>query len=384
MLALLSKILMEAGISIHRRLADQEQGPSPIRVIQAAALIAAGTTVLLVPAIVPARGAAQQQPFIDVHVHIFADASTTIEQRLAMNFDRAADQAIAHMDKNKVRVSVIMPTPGVRALVDSRVLFAQAKRYPTRLVLLAGGGTLNPIIQKTSPADVTEQVKRDFEAKAESLLRQGAVGFGEMAALHFSYFRFHPFEEVQPDHPLFLLLADIAARHNVPIDLHCEIVPHDMAVSPKLIRRSAKNPPRVHANLAALERLLNHNPRAQIVLSHSTDATGFRKAAIIRGLIERHPNLAMSLNPQNRFLFLENMPLKGTGGINRDWLRLIKDHPDRFMIGSDQRYSEPCPTCRLVERVASSRRWIDLLPPDIARKIAVENPVRIYHLTLKR
>jgi hypothetical protein len=54
------------------------------------------------------------------------------------------------------------------------------------------------------------------------------------------------------------------------------------------------------------------------------------------------------------------------------------------MVGSDQRYSEPCPTCKLVERVASSRRWIDLLPPDIARKVAIDNPVRIYHLTLNR
>jgi hypothetical protein len=301
-----------------------------------------------------------------------------------MNFDRATDVAIARMDQNNVRTSVIMGTPSLNNLFDGRVLFGQAKRYPGRFAVLGGGGTLNPTIHRTAPADVTKEVKRKFETEAESLLSTGAVGFGEMAALHFSYFRHHAFEEVQPDHPLFLLLADIAARHNVPIDLHCEIVPQDMEVPAKLIERSAKNPPRVHANLAGLERLLAHNPRAQIILSHSIDATGFRTAAIIRGLLQRHPNMSMSLNVFPKYILAENLPLRETGGISPDWLRLIKDFPERFMLGSDQRYSDPCPNCRMPDRVGPSRRWLDLLPSDIARKIAFENPKRIFKLKTGR
>lgn len=323
---------------------------------------------------------ANEQPFIDVHVHIFPDIHTTVEQRLAMNFDHAADLAIEHMDRNNVQTSIIMVTPSVTGLFDSKVLFAQAARYPGRFAVLGGGGTLNPVIQHTAPADVTEEVKQRFEAQAESLLSAGALGFGEIAALHFSYSGNHPFEEVQPDHPLLLLLSDIAARNNVPIDLHCEIVPEDIAVPAKLIELSAKNPPRVHANLAGLERLLAHNPRAQIILSHSIDATGFRTADTIRELFESHPNMSMSLNVFPNYVLSENLPLTTTGNIASDWQRLIKDYPERFMVGSDQRYSDPCPTCKMPDRIVPSRRWLALLPPDIARKIALENPQRVFKL----
>lgn len=318
--------------------------------------------------------------FVDVHTHIFEDITTTMAERLTMDFTAAADQAIAHMDKYDVRVSVIMPTPGVKGLFGSDVLLAQAKRHPRRFVVLGGGGKLNPMVHATPAAEVTEEVKRRFEDLAEGILRDGAIGFGEMAALHFSYSQNHPFEQVQPDHPLLLLLADIAARHDVPIDLHCEIAPTDLAVSPKLIARSGKNPRRVDANLAALERLLAHNIRARIILSHSIDATGFRTAEIIRGLLERHPNMMMSLNVFSNYLIAENLPLKIDGKIAPDWQDLIRDHPDRFMIGSDQRYSSPCSNCKLVDRVGPSRRWLALLPDEIAHIIAIENPRRTFRL----
>ena len=321
-----------------------------------------------------------KQTMIDVHVHIFPDASTTVEQRLEMDFDDATDQAIVYMDQNNVRTSIIMGTPSLTGFFDGQVLFIQAKRYPGRFAVLVGGGTLNPIIHRIAPANVTEEVKRDFEAEAERLLSDGAIGFGEIASLHFSYFRHHAFEETPPDHPLLLLLANIAARHNVPIDLHCEIVPNDMAVPAKLIKQSAKNPPRVHANLASLERLLAHNPRAKIILSHSVDSTGFRTAEIIHGLLDRHPNMYMSLNVFPKHIFPENLPLQVTGGVKPEWLRLIKDYPDRFMLGSDQRYSAPCPTCRMANRIGPTRHWLEVLPPDIAIKIAIETPRRVFRL----
>jgi hypothetical protein len=36
------------------------------------------------------------------------------------------------------------------------------------------------------------------------------------------------------------------------------------------------------------------------------------------------------------------------------------------------------------DRVGPSRRWLDLLPSDIARKIAFENPKRIFKLKTGR
>ncbi|MGE0613916.1 MAG: amidohydrolase family protein [Hyphomicrobiales bacterium] len=227
---------------------------------------------------------------------------------------------------------------------------------------------------------MTEELRQAFSAEADRLIRAGVVGFGEMTALHFSFFAQHAFMESPPDHPLFLLLADIAASHDVPIDLHMEIVPAEMAVPEKLRHASKHNPQKVSANLAALERLLSHNRKTRIVLAHSMDSTGNRTPQIIRGLLTRNPNLYMSLNVLRQFLFVENLPLKGSGGIKPDWVQLIRDFPDRFVIGSDQFYSAPCPGCKMKERVQASSRWLELLPGDIANKMALENPRRIYAL----
>jgi hypothetical protein len=322
-----------------------------------------------------------KQPAIDVHTHIHAHPNSSPEERQHYNYTAAAAAAISEMDKNNVRISIIMPPPGIKEKPDDEQgVIDQMSRMPERFTALGGGATLNPIIQTTPPGKVTEKIKQRFTAKAEDILKHGAAGFGEMAALHFSFFTYHPFEESPPDHPLFLLLADIAASHDVPIDLHNEIVLADMDTPAELLKRSKRNPPRVKENLKAFERLLSHNENARIVLSHSTDSTGGRKASIIRGLLERHPNLYMSLNVMPGFLFLQNLPLKPRGPVAPEWLQLIEDYPDRFLIGSDQFFIAPCAGCKTADSFTPTLRWLSAVPPEIARKIALENPGRVYKI----
>src|SRR6266853_6559367 len=62
------------------------------------------------------------------------------------------------------------------------------------------------------------EIRRTFRERAEEIVRQGAVGFGEMTAEHFAGGT--PYQYAPADHPLFLLLADIAAQHRVVIDFH--------------------------------------------------------------------------------------------------------------------------------------------------------------------
>ncbi len=328
-------------------------------------------------------------PVIDVHVHINDLITQSLEKKRGLDFSKAADRAIKLMDKYKVQTSIIMVPPArapsvMLGRINVQSLLEQANRYPERFMVLGGGGSLNPMIQRTPPDQVTEDIKRIFERKAESLIQEGVVGFGEMAALHFSFHKNHPSENTLPDHPLFLLLADIAARHNVPIDLHNEVVSRSIKVPILLRKRNKKNPSRVSENITGLERLLAHNRGAKIILSHSSDATGHRTAKTIRRLMERHSNLMMSLNVLPEFPFQKNLPLKTSGGIKKDWVQLIRDYPDRFLIGSDQFYNNPCPKCRSVDFVGPSMRWLQLLPPDIATKIAIENPRRIFKRKPKR
>lgn len=322
-----------------------------------------------------------RQEAIDVHAHIHAHPDSSRSERQNYDYRAAADSAIERMDASHIRMSVIMPPPGIVSRPgDENGVLEQVRRYRGRFAALCGGSTLNPIIHRTPPGKVTEKIKRQFTARAEKLLRDGATGFGEMATLHFSFFTYHPFEEAPPDHPLFLLLADIAARHDVPIDLHNEIVLKDMAVPAELLKRSKRNPARVRENLSGFERLLSHNSKARIILSHSMDSTGGRKADVIRGLFERHANLYMSLNVLPAFAMLQNLPLKGRGGIAPDWLQLVKDYPDRFLMGSDQFHIAPCAGCKTYDSLTPTLRWLALLPPGIARAIALENPRRVFKL----
>src|SRR5262249_49498476 len=153
-----------------------------------------------------------------------------------------------------------------------------------RFAFIAGGESLNPMIQGTDPSKVTPETIRQLEQEADAIVKAGAVGFGELAAEHFSSGRGnHPYESVSPDHPLLLALADTAAKTGLPIDLHMEAVPEDM---PFPRRRGPPNPDYVRANIPAFERLLAHNANAHIIWDHAGwDLTGERTVLLMRSLL---------------------------------------------------------------------------------------------------
>jgi len=307
-------------------------------------------------------------PYIDLHTHL--DPPDT---------DGAVQAVLQAMHQENLAQAVFMPSPFVEdspGRFDAELLAPLARKYPDRIAFLAGGGTLNPMIQAAARSGITRPtVQREFKERAEEILRLGAKGFGEMTAEHFPTST--PYESVPPDHPLFLLLADVAAEHDVPISLHMEAVPEDMPLPSDL--KSPPNPPRLHANIPAFERLLAHNPRAKIVWAHlGWDNTGQRTVQLCRRLLQAHPNLYMELkvDPVN---LGKNSPLAkgGTGAIRPDWLRLIQDFSDRFVMGTDQHYPMPA---------SGPQRWqadvllLNQISGDARRKIAAENAVRIYHL----
>ncbi|HVA95587.1 MAG TPA: amidohydrolase family protein [Candidatus Dormibacteraeota bacterium] len=254
---------------------------------------------------------------------------------------------------------------------DAEVILPEAKKYPGKLAVLGGGGTLNAMImQSVATGDAGPAVRKKFSARAEQLLREGVIGFGEMAAEHFDGGT--PYQYAPPDHPLYLLLADIAAQHGVPIVLHMEAVPQDMALPAGL--KSPPNPPRLHANIAAFERLLDHNPRAKIIWAHAgSDNTGFRTPALCARLLAAHPNLYMEIKTDPLAKGM-NYPMEN-GKIKPEWLALFTKFPDRFIIGTDQHYPEPN---------APEQRWqtaVDLfnqLPAGLRKKIGTENVAHIY------
>jgi len=306
-------------------------------------------------------------PFIDVHTHL--DET---------NVGGSMQAAINAMPQENLAKIVFMPSPFTLAdanRFDVEGLLSVAKKYPGKIYVLGGGGTLNPmLIEAARAGDAGPEMQKKFKERAEAILAAGAVGFGEMAAEHFPSST--PYEHAEPDNPLLLLLADVAAQHDVPISIHMEAVPQDMDLPAPL--KSPPNPPHLHANMAAFERLLSHNPRAKIVWAHlGWDTTGYRTPEQTRRLFEAHSNLFMEikLDPLD---VEKNSPLTdgASGKIKPEWLKLFTDFPDRFLIGSDQHY----PLGSGPQRWQAVVELFNELPAGVRQKIGTENAARIYHL----
>jgi hypothetical protein len=294
------------------------------------------------------------------------------------------------MDRLGIRRAIILPPPQIisKNWYDYPA-FAQALReYPNRFSFLGGGGKLNTELHKYSdPSSVTEDVKETFADQAQQIIKDGALGFGEIAALHISATPGHPYEFVPADHPLLRVLADVAGKLNVPIDLHMDATENEMPVPPRF--KDGDNPPTLPSTIDALRRLLKHNPKAKVVWAHGgSDPLGSMTPALVGKLLDEHLNLYVSLRVVGGRAPMLNK-LLDFGDIVTEWVVVLKRHPDRFVIGSDSFFASPNlrgsgPGIRFgkrnVPKLRATKHFLSLLPPNVARKIARDNAVRIYGL----
>lgn len=329
-----------------------------------------------------AGAAAQGVPMVDTHSHFQADKDR--------NFAAGLKSALREMDQVGMARTVLMPPPNTSgelpAYYDVEDLLFAVREFPGRVAIM-GGSSLNGTIHHTAPDAVTDAVKARFRQRALDILGLGAVGFGEMGIHHLSLPAMgphHAYSVVPADHPLLLLLADIAAERDVPIDLHMDLVPQDMPL-PDALRSQAQNPATLPANADAFKRLLQHNPKARFVWSH----VGFeplltRQPQRVREWLKTFPNLYMSFR-LNRGHANPAAALGPDGQLKQAWTALVSDFPDRFLLGSDSFYDrngvargglEPGSN----QGLRALRSFVDALPPAVAQAVAHGNALRLYKL----
>lgn len=325
-------------------------------------------------------------PWIDVHVHLTAPGAGGLRQM--------AEKAAAELTRNGIAKGLIMPTP--LAPFSYRDYVRATRNLPSALGMLGGSDILDPLIHDNKPEDVTPELKQKFTALAEQVLNDGALGFGEMAALHFSLADGHKFMHAPPDHPLFLSLAEVAGRRGAVIDLHL-----DPIVGTKPLARGLKSPPNpkmLPDNVAAFERLLAHDRRAKIVWAHGgMDPFGGMTPQLVGELMDRHANLYMSLRvapPPLKTVARLGLRIRNKlldeRGLSSAWLAVLKRHADRFVLGTDSFFlieGGKSPVGAFVAgnetKWFASNLFLWSLPQDLTRKIASENAVRIYGLDAK-
>jgi hypothetical protein len=307
-------------------------------------------------------------PIIDTHCHPARGRHG--------NLPRIASMALGRMDQAGIRFAIMLPPPfppDPRERYGVRELSSLAREHPDRLAFAAGGESINVLLHATPAQSVTTATVAQLTQQAEAIAKSGAVAIGEIAIEHLSSGRGrHPYESVPADHPLLYALVDAAARLDLPVDVHMEAVPADMPLPRPM---GSANPATLPANIAAFERLLEHNLQARIIWAHAGwDNTLERTVPLMRTLLGRHANLYMSIKvqpggPQR------NSPFTPSGDIKPGWLALLHDFPDRFVIGSDQFYDEDDD-----DRLTAARRLVSRLPAELAAAVGHENARRLYRL----
>jgi hypothetical protein len=318
---------------------------------------------------------------VDVHQHLSSGA----------DFTKAAANLVALMDELGIRRSLLLPPPAssdqtVGAHYDYEKIQPVLASQPGRLIFSGGGSLLNAKMHQAAVARAqpTGAELDQFEADARAIAAAGAAGFGETAVLHLSIEKTHPYIEIPADHPYYLRLADVAADVGLPIDIHLELVAEELDLPPMFkAAPQGNNPAQLKPNLAGFETLLVHNRKANIVWVHvGWDNTGQMTTARLRQLLTSHPNLYLALKMLDQpgsVQVAANRPLDDQGQIRPDWLQLITDYPDRFLLGADE-FINVAGGGPSVGTPSTRGTWslLPQLPLDLAKMIACENPAKIY------
>jgi hypothetical protein len=287
---------------------------------------------------------AAQVPIADVHFH------------LEGSFVPADIKAL--LDRNNVRWAGGVGPIGRGVDSDFRQGFIDA--MGERYIATLGQPELG-VLYFNEGARATENADtpgfRALLARAETEFKAGRLkGFGELFVNNQKSNPQPAFRrKIAADAPTMRAMYQLAAKYGGYVAMHMEADPD---------------------SLQQLDALASMEPRATVILSH---CGVWADAATIRPLMDKHPNIYCDLawrsppvargpNVSARFIFDET-------GVKQDWLDLIEQKPDRFMIGTDAY------CCDYSETIVSFRKGLlARLSPVTLRKVAYENAQRLMKL----
>ena len=121
-----------------------------------------------------------------------------------------------------------------------------------------------------------------------------------------------------------------------------------------------------HADEAAVEILMRHNPKARIIWAH----TGFGiPGERVAAMLAKYPALWGELSYRSGIT-------DGAGKLTPEWRALFERYPDRFLLGSDTWVPERWASYG--EIMAGYRAWLAQLPPKTAAQIAHGNAQALF------
>lgn len=122
----------------------------------------------------------------------------------------------------------------------------------------------------------------------------------------------------------------------------------------------------VHSDARAIEFIFKQYPNARILWAHA----GFDYAVIVGKLMDKYDNLWADLSFRGEII--------NEGRIMKAWRILLVKHADRFLFGLDTYEHERW--LYIKPAMQWQRDLLDVLPPEVAKKIAYENGDKMIRL----
>ncbi|MDD5091914.1 MAG: hypothetical protein PHQ23_13485, partial [Candidatus Wallbacteria bacterium] len=73
-------------------------------------------------------------------------------------------------------------------------------------------------------------------------------------------------------------------------------------------------------------------------------------------------------------------PLERGQGTKQGWISLIRDFPDRFMMGADEFFISPKSKRKFPPSAELTYKLLEFLPEEIVNKITIETPKQVFRV----
>lgn len=303
--------------------------------------------------------------YIDVHVH-FQPSAFSVKD------------LIKSMDQEGIEIAINMQPPS--HIFQNRNpkeygIPNDFKAYPGRVLFLYGGPAASLLDSVVKRGSYSESEQEQYINFLEDAMKSGYYcGFGEIALRHKAIATKESGQSdvtVPGDHPWMFIMSDIAAKYDVPIDIHMEASPKDVA---------------------RLEKLLYHNNQTKIIWDHAgwqktpagLEYPDYVTPELWRKLFDQHPNLytSIKIRPDSPGMDPSHINIFDSDNrIRADWMQLFRDYPDRFLIGSDIKPGQGIPSDGF-EFILDHRNLLKQLSSEIERKFERENAIKIFKIAI--
>lgn len=284
-------------------------------------------------------------------------------QLIASDIPPMAD---VHLHFNIDQMAETDTSDALRILVDNNIVFGVVSSKPPALALDladASGGWVIPFFM---PYLEPERKLNWFRDKRVLPATRAALASGRYKGIGEIHIIAGFFPSLNNRHDIVDGMLDLAEEFDVPILIHAEA-----------------------SNQLFFQPLCRRHPQSRVVWVHAGSPL---PPSQVGELLRACPNVWVDLSSRDHMRYGKIDPIVDDNGLLLpEWHKFIQEFQDRIMIGSDPVYYEGIAIWDIAdtgwnyvsEVLGFHRHWLDNLPENVQKKLALQNAIRFFRLSEK-